>query len=484
MLSFYALADGKPAQGIDLSQAYLVGTDEVALRSRIAFNAQGILECEKESAGPAGLAIPWPVKGTKQVLLETSRLMDRDMPYVLQLELVRGRLIRTLQKFEDWGMFEYEDFAVMEEQCHKARDLLIEGINAARPAEAARLGDLALEECLRVSDTICERHANTLFKARAPQIAGSKKVCGVRVRLSDDPALLEALSGVDFVCIEPVWREVEPKAQEFRFDKLDAWVERAVRAKCALRMGPLVNLRQGGAPAWIAKGGTSYEVLRDSIQHYLQRLGLRYGKSVSAWCVCSGLHAESPFSITFEQVIELTQAAAATFRKFCPSATLLIEIAQPWGEYYAHEPKSIPPHLYAEVVSQSAVQVHGIGLDLGFARDAESLCLRDFFQIADVIDRFGGYGLPLHITRVEAPSSWKNPNGWSGWGDPWSETVQAAWAKRLVEVAMARPFVESITWGCLRDEPKEAPGFGLLNSAGKAKPIDAVFRKLRAGQFG
>lgn len=62
MLSFAVYSNGQPATTVNLSGAYLLGTDDVPLRAEITFQ-DGVITCRKRAAGPAGLALLWDVPG-------------------------------------------------------------------------------------------------------------------------------------------------------------------------------------------------------------------------------------------------------------------------------------------------------------------------------------------------------------------------------------------------------------------------------------
>jgi hypothetical protein len=84
-----------------------------------------------------------------------------------------------------------------------------------------------------------------------------------------------------------------------------------------------------------------------------------------------------------------------------------------------------------------------------------------------VLDLFSKLGKPLHITGVEVPSqSVARSDGeldaahastTSGyWHAPWSEPIQAEWLHRFYEIALSKPFVESVCWQSLWDSPAHA----------------------------
>ena len=142
MLSFSVFADGQPAKRMNLASAYLIGSDDVPLRADISFK-DGLITCKKRAGGPAGLAVPWEVEGVGTVMLETGRVLDRTEPYILSVELARGRLTRINQKIEDWGMLDHEGGKQIEGPLAEARDLLIKALQADDPADASAAGDRA-----------------------------------------------------------------------------------------------------------------------------------------------------------------------------------------------------------------------------------------------------------------------------------------------------------------------------------------------------
>ena len=87
---------------------------------------------------------------------------------------------------------------------------------------------------------------------------------------------------------------------------------------------------------------------------------------------------------------------------------------------------------------------------------------RDLFAVSTVLDLFAKLGKPLHITGVEVPSQTgtrgegeldaAHSQATAGyWHAPWSEAVQAEWLHRFYEIALSKPFVESVCWQSLWD---------------------------------
>ena len=108
MLRFAAYPKDGPAKSVNLAGAHLLGGGDVPMRAEITSD-NGIITCDKRETGPASFVLLWNIEGVGCVLVETTRLPEREKPYVLQVELARGRLTRTNSKIEDWGLLDHPD---------------------------------------------------------------------------------------------------------------------------------------------------------------------------------------------------------------------------------------------------------------------------------------------------------------------------------------------------------------------------------------
>ena len=496
MLSFAVYADGHLAKRVKLSGAYVVGTDDVPLRADIAFDG-GVVSCNKRAAGPAGIALLWPVKGVGEILLETIRVPERAAPYILQLELVRGRLMRLHAKLEDWGLFDYDGATDLIAQVDAARELLIQALQAETPAEAAAVADAALAQAVEASEALARVHAE-LFLARRVQASGfSRRVFGCAVHM-DQPseASRKRLSGAfDFVTVPVAWRDIEPTEQTFRWKPLDDWVETLAKARTPMHGSSLLSFAETDIPDWLYIWEHDFDTIRDLAFEHVRRVVNRYGQYIQSWTVISGIHANTCFSFTFEQIMELTRMTAALTKQLCPNGTVVLELVSPWGEYYARNQRTIPPLLYADMAVQSGVNFDAFGLQLRFGPGVDGMYVRDMFQISALLDQFLKLGKPLHVTAVEVPSDVR-VSGAGGdasvaaldggvWRSPWSEQIQADWLRQFADIALSKPFVESISWRCLSDHQRQTvPNGGLLRSDLAPKPAYKLMTDLRANVHG
>ncbi|MCH7701617.1 MAG: endo-1,4-beta-xylanase [Planctomycetes bacterium] len=486
MLRFSVFCDGEPADSIDLAGAYLVASDGVPLRAEIEF-CKGEIHCKKRAPGPAGLALPWTAKGTGRILLETTRLPERDKPYILQVELARGQLLRLSQKAEDWAVDDPQPLDSVSAKWDKGRDLFIDSLKADKPSQAARVADAALSLAVEVGEDLTRLHAQAHLKRRRRVSGFSRWVFGgsADTDTSSDTYRKKLTRAVDFVAVPFSWRTVEPAEQEFEWSAIDGWVDWLTRHSIPIRGSDLVNFTESNIPDWVYIWEHDFETIRDLVYEHIRRVINRYGSYIQVWDVISGIHGNNCMSFNFEELMELTRMSTAIAKQLAPRSKVTIELVAPWGEYYANNQRTIPPLLYAEMVTQAGINFDAFGLQFDFGAARDGTYLRDMFQISSVMDRFN-VGRPLHITAIGVPSA--APEGGETaaactgeWHGPWSERLQARWIAEFYSVALSKPFVETVSWKPMSDkETHPTPHCGLLRADLAPKPAYRELTKLRS----
>ncbi|UCG15717.1 MAG: endo-1,4-beta-xylanase [Phycisphaerales bacterium] len=484
MIRFSVFSGGEPAGSVDLCGAYVVGSDHVPIRADIALK-NGQIQCGKRTAGPAALAILWPVPGMGKILLETTRLPERETPYVLQVELLRGRLMRMVNKVEEWQQFDGEAGKTDAERIGQCRAALIEALKADGPAEAAAIAERGLAIAVETGEDMVLRLARDLYdrRRRQPQIAPRRPFgCTVDLKNGNETYRRRLTSGFDFATIPFSWQELQPSEQQFNWKATDSWVEWLAKNRIPVRGSSLVSFEERHVPPWLYVWEHDFETLRDLIYDHVRRVVHRYGAHITTWDVISGIHACNCLSFNFEQLMELTRMSVAVAKQVCPRATVTIDLVAPWGEYYARNQRTIPPLLYADMAIQSGVNFDAFGLQFYFGVGVDGMYVRDFFQIATLLDRFAALGKPLHVTAVQVPSGMEPDKGdaWGGqmpvsgggmWREEWSEQLQSRWLRSFYELALSKPMIESVTWRNLSDQAGHyLPNGGLLRADLTPKP--------------
>ena len=504
MLRFKVFQNGAPAKSFNLEGAHLLGTDRVPLRAEIKFS-NGEIICEPKARGAAALALMWPVKGiAKQaasspnagifesgapggrLMLETTRLVERARPYILNVELARGQLMRISLKREDWGLYDYTDGAAIYQQVDRARDLLVSAITATNEARASEIGDAAIAASVRAGETVATFHADLFLKRRIADHKIVKRPLGCRIdAVAECQTHIEPLSqAVDFAQLPFSWRTLEPTEGNYQPGATEQCVQLLRTRKMPIWGQTLLSFERTNLPDWLPALADDYDQIRERAARQIKYVLKQFGAHVRAWEVIGGIHACSAFKFSFEQLMDLTRVATILVKQMSPRSKAIIGIVLPWGEYYATDPRTIPPPLYAEMAVESGINFDAFGLELQFGANDHGLYVRDLMQISALLDRFGNLGKPLHITAAGVPSSGGSAMQGS-WRGPWSEEVQARWLREFYRIALSKPFVETVSWRLLADHAEEEDSSGLLRTDMSPKPaceeLKSLRRELHAG---
>lgn len=492
MLKFLCPPTVKATQG-ELRGAHLLGTDGIPARGAVRLE-NSVVHIDTRVQEPLALSLLWSSAGFGTVQLETTRLPAREAPYALSLELARHRLMRINLKREEWGLYDYPGMEDIAAEIDVARDLFLKALEARDPQQAAELGDQALTRSLIASEDMTQFHAGVFLGRRTQARGFGHPFLGATVPSGlPDPGLMKHVGGAfDFARVPLVWRNVQPGEHKFEFSITDDWVKACRAAKLPIQGGPLLAFGVQSLPDWMYIWENDPESIIGCAEEFIRTTVKRYAKDVRSWLVASGLHATDALSLNFEHIIEMTRMAATITRKHAPNSQIIIDLTQPWGEYFARNPRTVPPLLYAEMVNQTGIPFDAFGLQFLFGIDADGYHLRDLLQVSALLDRLANLGKPMHITAVSAPSACDpgKPGGFDRggqWRKPWSPQSQADWLVAFSEVVLSKPFVESVCLHTLADGVGDGlPACGVLaeNLTPKVavERLAELRRRLRGGK--
>jgi hypothetical protein len=482
---FQIFKNGQAVREFGLHGAYLFGTDGIAIRrAEIRFN-DGFIEVDKPNLETAGVALLWDIDGFGRVLLPTTCLPERQLPYNLNLELARARLMQIINKCEDWSFF--EPVEGLAEKIDKAQELFIAAVqNIADAPTASRIADESLKKAMEFSEALASRYAKAAFGARGKGHGFGRGClgCCVDAKHITDPKYLEAMFSIFGLVVVPVnWSRIEIERGTYDFSKVDACITTLGKRKVTVGAGPLLCFSREYLPKWLLEDGPSFEKIRESAYQFVSAAAARYSGMVKSWYVISGLNALNHFGFGFEQVLEITRAANMAVKAAADRAMRIIEIADPWGEYYAFRPDTIPPLVYMDMIIQSGISFDAFGLQMRFGKDQPGMHIRDMMQISAVLDQFALIAKPMYITGVEVPS--RNGSGACApkvagiWHEEWDELHQAQWVEQFYRIALSKPFVDAVVYSALADGDDSAiAGSGLLTSQTEPKKSYQALKKL------
>jgi hypothetical protein len=535
MLRFVVFNGENPGPAFPLRHATLLGPDGIGLGTDITLTDDGLIASRFPDRASAALALQVPFDRVRDLAaqpdlpqlgaltLRTCLLPIRERPYLLSLELARHRIMLFLNKLEDWALFDLPTDDPIVAQFERARQTFTEALVAERSGQhssdasgshtvaADRLAWRSLALAIDAGEQLALRDA---ARDILPRLSGQtyqdavdaythasgekpppnvpiivqnhlgvtlpgRPVLGCSVSPARFSEALQrcAASACDFVNLPMRWVDMEPQEGAYSFAGTDRWIEWAVRkAHLPVHAGPVIDFRAADVPEWIYIWENDYETLRELVYEHVKAIVTRYRRTVSRWTIASGLHVNSNFRMSYEQIMDLTRLCVLLVKKLQPSAKIQVEIDQPWGEHYAHSRQSIPPVLYADTITQAGIPIDAFALRLTMGTPHRGCSTRDLMELSSILDRYAALERPIMVTACGAPSSTlrakeDGPEAEPGfWREPWSEHIQSAWLANVASVVLAKPFVLGLNWADLADAPGAAPSLGLVNADGAPKP--------------
>ncbi|MCC6580750.1 MAG: endo-1,4-beta-xylanase, partial [Phycisphaeraceae bacterium] len=266
-----------------------------------------------------------------------------------------------------------------------------------------------------------------------------------------------------------------PEEGDYRWKILDEWVAWARKSELPIIAGPIVSFEPNHLPDWLFIWEHDYETVRDLIYEHIERVVGHFKDRISTWNVVSGLHINNHFTVAFDQLMDLTRLATMVVKKVQPNAKALVELREPFGEYYGHNQRSIPPMMYADLLIQGSIQFDAFTLKLMMGQAQPGQFVRDLMQISNLLDHFAPMSKPVNLVlccpsgtvtdeMIQVPENGNPVDPNCGfWRKPWSPGVQGHWFEAVLHIALSKPFVETITWHEIADYPDlEMPMGGLV----------------------
>ncbi len=493
MLQFKVFDNGQPTRDFAVRNAYLIGSDNSAMRGNIRFE-DGMIVCDKRETGVAALALQVPIGECGEMTVQTCLLPERDKPYLLHVELARHRLMTIYMKSEDWGMFDLEPDHPVTKRFEIAKRLFIEALSLQHedPNRADQMAHDSLAASIDGSEELALAHADLLFNRRKQTGSLPRQVFGCGAHLEATDARLRAgiLSNFDFLLLPTPWRTLAPEEGDYQWDLMEAWVKWAKSNDIPIIAGPLISFEPANLPDWLFIWERDYETVRDLIYEHVERVVNRFKDSIETWNVVSGLHINNHFTVAFDQLMDLTRMSTMVVKKVQPQAKVLVEIRQPFGEYYGQNQRSIPPLMYADLMLQGAINFDAFMLRLTMGQAQSGQYARDLMQLSNALDAFSPFGKPVNVV-LSAPSEPVSQemiampdtgipvdSNCGHWRKPWSPVVQSHWLAAMLHITLSKPYVESVSWGDLVDHPEiELPLSGLVGESLEPK---AAFKRMAA----
>ena len=126
-VKFEIYRNGERVNAFQAMAPYAVGPESVPIGGDVTFR-DGLLSVSRTDDVPVGVALLWDAGAVGAYHLETCRLQPRERPYVLNVELARLRLMKIMQKCEDWNFFDFQRAEKHMQKLKETQDLFADAL--------------------------------------------------------------------------------------------------------------------------------------------------------------------------------------------------------------------------------------------------------------------------------------------------------------------------------------------------------------------
>ena len=472
---------------------YCAGMDAVPWRSKTV-RAGEVLELVRDVDESGNVYVPWPVAGFGELCLSTASLIERETPYILQVELARGALNRLRNYLAD---LEAAGFAIPEKVTLRLSEAMQHFAKAAtggdNAEEAAKSAETTIDIATKIAfavaaagaeQTLARRHQN------APKLA---TLFGANLgdELLPDEMAKQYVSAFNSVAVPFTWSKIEPHQGQFDWTASDEQIQWCLQNNLRVCGGPLIDLAEPSLPDWLYLWEGDLENLSSLMCNHVQHVVRRYQGKVNVWNCSARMNVSRELKLTEEQRLALSVRLIEHVRQADPNTPVVISFDQPWGEYMARADLDLAPIHFADALVRGDLGLTGIALDINMGYETGATAPRDPIEIITQLDRWTTLGLPLMVTLCVPGGSGEDstaqttvelsPN-FAGEAD--GLQAQLRWIERFAKVIVSKITVQVVMFNQLRDDaPHYLPHGGLFDAEGAAKPAVEALEELRKGHL-
>ena len=482
----------------EVYRGYLTGSDGRVFPTRIEVE-DSIVGCRRTTSESCKFHVAFPVRDFGRPFVSTASLPEREQPYVLVVELARGKIVQVRNQASAWelaGMQIPAAFAAASRAAHRA--FAHAATSQGDPEAATQLAIEALHHAFRAAEILTQGYSTQALAGRLQRYGSlpASVGCELQGAIPHPDANELFTAAFNSATISAPWRSIEAIEGEYNWDAIDRqleWCEqhgpqtrqdgnktpqdKGDQPKLLVRGGPLIDLGPDGLPAWLARWEHDVFNLRSFVCDFVETAISRYVGRIRIWEVVARANSGGALMLNEENRLMLTASVLGVAKQIDEEAQLIIRVDQPWGDYQSRGQHRLSPLQFVDAIHRSGVGLAGVNLELAMGYLPRGSSRRDLMEISRLIDSWSVLNLPIHVTLACPSSGDDDPLSYPDWevdSRLWptecAENSQAECLDQVMELLLAKPSVAGVFLSHFSDaEPHQFPFAGVLRADGTPK---------------
>ena len=440
------LLDGGP----DALQAYVSGFDGRVHPTRVELD-DNVLICRRAQSDSGKLNIRFPVSGFGTPVICTTSLRERDDPYILPLELARGKIGQLRNQLSVWeiaGMTIPDDFREASREVHALFAQAV--LSQQHPDEAAQRAIEALEKACAAGEILAQGYTTQRLMVRHQRSLSLPVSLGCDLgRHRPDDAWADLFCPAFNAAVVPVeWKHIEPDEGVYHWELNDAQVDWCEARRLLTVGGPLLDLSVHGLPEWLRTWENDFLNLQSFVSDFVETAVSRYIGRIRHWEIAARCNTGGALSLTEENRLALVARVLEVARQVDEEILLRVRIEQPWGDYQVRGNHRLSPVQFVDAIVRSGVGLSEVNLEIAVGYQPHGCPPRDLLDFSRMLDVWSCLGIPLNVT-LAFPSSTATSNSDASiepefWRVPTSEQAQEQWIDQYLPLLMAKDSVVGV----------------------------------------
>lgn len=464
----------------EVHRAFLGGMEGRIYPTRIDVQ-DNIIQCRRITAESCKFCVGWPVPGVGRPVISTASLPEREEPYLLAVELARGKIVQIRNQMSTWEVGGMRVPPQFREPMHEAQRLFARAASSQdQPESASALATESLRQALMAADCLTRAYTQQALAGRQQRTRSLPAMLGCELGHAPCPDEAAELFTAAFnsATVHCAWTEIESAEGNYNWDLVDQQIDWCEDHRLKVRAGSLIDLGPNGMPSWLSNWEHDLLNVQSFVCDFIETAISRYQGRVRTWEVVARPNTGGALTMNEEQRLTMTARVLDIARQVDEEAQLLIRVDQPWGEYQARGQHRLSPLQMTDALLRSGIGLAGVNLEIAFGFLPSGSALRDLLDVSRLIDSWSVLQVPLHLT-LAYPSS-AEPDSLAStehdvdphlWTTSDGEAEQVRWLDGYLPLLLAKPAVGSVSWTNFSDAtPHTYPRSGLLRANGDPKP--------------